>query len=210
MRTDPGWVRYKRGRVDWQRIKGVSFYTWNEHFRAKELRIDVGPFHVLSFAQLDVVFHEHPERVRGNRSLPWRVLREGRPDRMMADYHRKRAEERAAALREKYPPAKLAAQAGKVREALAATYLMPPRFPKPRATLVRTGEVDGVRTELQLLQVAEGVYSPAVVFLPAGATKPGSPGWATWCCWYSHSARRSAARTRRGSSRTTRRRRRTC
>jgi hypothetical protein len=172
IKTHPGWVRYSRARMDWDHIKGVSLYTWNDQVEPK-LTVAIGPVQVLTYAHLDTVFARHPERVRGNRSLAWRVLQSERPDRMMAEYHRRRAAEQVAALRAKYPPARLAESAAEVRQALAATYLMPPRAEKPMAKMYGTLEIDGIRIEKLLLQTGEGVYSPALVFLPGG--KPRYP-----------------------------------
>ena len=170
MKSDPGWVRYSRGRVDWNRIKGISFYTWNDQFQ-NALTMDVGPIQVLNRNGLETVFQQHPERVSNNRSVPWRVLRRDRPDRMLAEYYVRRATEKVNALRSRVPAKQLPKSADELRVTLARTYLMPKRFDTAQATLLRTVDVNGVQVEHQLLKTADGVYTPALVFLP-----PDQPG----------------------------------
>lgn len=109
------------------------------------------------------------ESVEPAPAASWRVLDEdARADLMMDDYHRERAAERVAALRAQFPPERLARSAASVRRALAATYRMPPSAGAPQARVLRTVTVDGIPVEQRLLRIREGVYSTALVFLPAG------------------------------------------
>lgn len=167
-RTHPGWVRYKRSQMDWDHVKAISFYTWPEQIPSA-VTVDVGPLRTMTYAELEELFLRHPERAHGNRSVPWRVMTGERPDRMMPRYYQSRFEAKSAALHRKYPPELLAKSAHSVRAALGKAFMMPPRDPVPTATHVRTVTIDDVQTDLELLALAPGVASPALVFRPKPA-----------------------------------------
>ena len=77
LRVSPGWVRYTRSTVDWQRIRELSFYTWPDQL-SSAARVEIGSFRVVTFAELEDVFCRFPDWAGNNRSLSWRVLREKR------------------------------------------------------------------------------------------------------------------------------------
>ncbi|MCC6443730.1 MAG: prolyl oligopeptidase family serine peptidase [Armatimonadetes bacterium] len=164
-RTHPGWVRYKRGQVDWQAVQSISFYTWPDQLQP-EATLEVGPLQTMTYAALEAVFEKDPGRAGRNRPVPWRVLSGRRTDRMMPDYHCRRAAEMAARLRALYPPERFVKEADRIRKAMAVAYMMPPANRTPEASLQRIVEVDGIRIEHQLLKIREGVFSTALVFLP--------------------------------------------
>ncbi|HLV81969.1 MAG TPA: dienelactone hydrolase family protein [Chthonomonadaceae bacterium] len=90
----------------------------------------------------------------------------GNMGRMMADYHQRRAEQRAAALHAEYPPRKFVTDADHIRSELTAAFRMPALPGPPEATQVRATTVDGIRVEIVLLKIRPGDEAPADVYLP--------------------------------------------
>jgi len=191
-RISPGWVRYTRSTVDWDRIRELSFYTWADQL-SSAARVEIGSFRVVSFAELEDVFCRFPDWAGNNRALSWRVLRDKR-DGMMGEYFRRRAADAIHTLRTSWPPGRVAHQADRLRRALAATYLMPAEKAEVASTQLGSFELDGVRLEKHLLRLRPGVASIALLLLPRpgadatpGGRQPtilmlpghGDPFWAT-------------------------------
>ena len=168
-RVSPGWVRYTRTRVDWERTVGVSFLTWPDQVPTP-VHVELGPLRVLGFSQLESIFSRFPERPSHNRSLPWRVLREKRDD-MMGEYFRRRFAQAIATLRASWPAERVARQPERLRQALAATYLMPTEKATVSSTLQGIVTLNGIRVEKHLLRLRRGVGSPALLFLPTPPAK---------------------------------------
>ena len=163
-RVSPGWVRYTRPWVDWERIRELSFYTWPDQIPSK-VRLEIGPFCVSTFAELEDVFCRFPDWAGNARSVPWRVLTEKR-EGMMNEYFRRRFGDAVRTLRASWPAERVVRQQEQLRQALAATYLMPEEPAKVSDTLMGTVELDGVRVEKHLLRLRPGVASTALLFLP--------------------------------------------
>ena len=189
-RTKPGWVRYKRGQVDWSRIVSLSLYTRSDELK-DEIGVEIGPFGLMTFSELGQVFEKWPSRVSNNAGLPLRVISVRRTDLMMHRYFQAVARRKIEVLQAKHPPSSFADNAESLRQALKSTYLMPDAYGEPSARLIGTVAVDRVEIEKQLLKLRPGVYSTAWIYKPWRITSPpegryptilmlpghGDPGW---------------------------------
>jgi hypothetical protein len=164
--TRPGWVRYKRGQVDWSRMGSLSLYTRPDQLN-DEMGVELGPFRLMTFSQLGEVFEKRPDRVSNNAGLPLRVISGRRTDLMMHKYFQAVARRKVEGLQAKYPPSSFADNAENLRHALKRTYLMPDAYGEPSARLIGTVAVDGVVIEKQLLRLRPGVYSTAWIYKPS-------------------------------------------
>ncbi|HEY1603834.1 MAG TPA: alpha/beta hydrolase family protein, partial [Pirellulales bacterium] len=95
----------------------------------------------------------------------WQVLPEKR-GQMMGEYFRGRFHHAVQSLRASWPAERVAREQDRLRQALAATYLMPKAPTDVSDTAMGTVDLDGIRVEKHLLRLRPGVASPALLLLP--------------------------------------------
>jgi hypothetical protein len=94
------------------------------------------------------------------------ILPDSFSSEMIYRYYQARSTAMADNALSQFPPQTLAAMPGTVRALLVKACLMPTTYAQPTVTSYGKVALDSCTVEKQLLKIADGIYSPALVYLP--------------------------------------------